>query len=94
MPLARHRGDMRPIVLIVASDDWHRYRLSVHLQQEGFRTSGVAPATMSWHRSTGYGRTWSLISLFVDDASGLDACSQIRRRSEVPFVILTGWDAD
>ena len=51
---------MRPIVLIVASDDWHRYQLSLHLQQEGFGPRMWLPATMSWHRSTGYDRTWSL----------------------------------
>jgi len=60
---------MRPVVLIVASDDAHRYQLSVHLQQEGFRTSGVSPGDDVLASIDRLQPDLVLVSLFFDDAS-------------------------
>ena len=94
MPLPRHRGDLRPVVLIVASDDLHWYQLSVRLHQEGFRTSGVGAGDDALASIDRLRPDLVLVSLFFDHASGLDECSRIRRRTGVPMVALTGWDAD
>jgi DNA-binding response OmpR family regulator len=86
--------DLRPLVLVVTSDDQHQYQLTVHLQREGFRTHGLIGDDDVMASIDRLRPDLVLVSQFHDAPAGIDTCSLVRQRSAVPVVMLTGWDAE
>lgn len=81
------------MILVVREDDSSCAQVTRYLQRQGFRTSVVhdgIDALASIHDSP---PDLVLLSLLLRDLSGLEVCCRIRRRSEVPVVMLAGTDS-
>ena len=80
---------MPPRVLVVEDEQTISDPLVEHLAREGFDAevaSTIADATASFERAA---PDFVLLDVMLPDGDGRDLCREIRRRSDVPIVMLT-----
>ena len=83
----------RPMVLVVRDDDVSCTQVSRFLQRQGFRTAMAHDGIHALESARTVRPDLVLLSLLLRDLSGLEVCCRLRRRSEVPVVMLAGTDS-
>jgi two-component system response regulator RegX3 len=82
-------GD-RTSVLLVDDDEAVRDALGGALRLEGFDVEGAGDATEALAAFERVGSDVVLLDLVLPGASGLEVCREIRRRSTVPILMISG----
>ncbi|MGH3743865.1 MAG: response regulator [Mycobacteriales bacterium] len=79
-----------PLVLVVDDDDDVRAMVTDLLEQEGFRTHDAADAPSALQAVEAIGPDVVLLDVTMPDMGGLDMLTELRRRNDVPVILLTG----
>ncbi|GAA2517119.1 response regulator transcription factor [Rarobacter incanus] len=81
-------------VLIVEDEDSYRESLSYQLEREGFAVTAVADGKSALHAFEAAGADIVLLDLMLPGLSGTEVCREIRKKSDVPVIMLTAKDAE
>ncbi len=84
----------RPIVLLsCATTMWVAPRSAAFCNGRASAPRWPTTGSTPWSRPAPSGPIFVLLSLLLRDLSGLEVCCRLRRRSEVPVVMLSGTDS-
>jgi DNA-binding response OmpR family regulator len=81
---------MQNKVLIVDDEPKITEVLKLYLEREGFQVASAANGQQAIERSTSYKPDLIILDLNLPDMDGLEVCRNIRRKSNVPIIMLTG----
>jgi two-component system response regulator RegX3 len=86
----------RPTILLVEDERAITEPLAEALEREGFVPEVAATASEAIERAGASAPDLVLLDIELPDGSGLDVCRELRRRTEVPIIMLTarGSEAD
>jgi two-component system, OmpR family, response regulator RegX3 len=86
----------RPTILVVEDERAITEPLAEALEREGFRPAVAGSAAEALERAGTVPPDLVLLDIGLPDGSGLDVCRELRRRTEVPIIMLTarGSEAD
>jgi two-component system response regulator RegX3 len=86
----------RPTILLVEDERAITEPLAEALEREGFVPEVAATASEAVERAGASAPDLVLLDIELPDGSGLDVCRELRRRTEVPIIMLTarGSEAD
>ena len=84
----------RPTILLVEDERAITEPLAEALEREGFVTSLAGTAAEAMEKAANPAPDLVLLDIGLPDGSGLDVCRELRRRSEVPIIMLTARGAE
>jgi two-component system, OmpR family, response regulator RegX3 len=86
----------RPKILLVEDEGAITEPLAEALEREGFTPAVAGTATEAMESATASPPDLVLLDIGLPDGSGLDVCRELRRRTDVPIIMLTarGSEAD
>jgi two-component system, OmpR family, response regulator RegX3 len=86
----------RPTILLVEDERAITDPLAEALEREGFNPAVAGSAAEALEKAQGQAPNLVLLDIGLPDGSGLDVCRELRKRSEVPIIMLTarGSEAD
>src|SRR5512132_1229418 len=82
-----------PLVLFAATDERDTDGLGTHLRRNGFRTAASPDGAGVLDVFGVVAPDLVLLGMLLDDLSGLEVCCRLRRRSNVPIVMITESDS-
>jgi two-component system, OmpR family, phosphate regulon response regulator OmpR len=94
-PVAEHKSrkvvpeDTAPHLLVVDDDRRIRTLLSRYLVENGYRVTTADTAAVARRRLTGLSFDLIVLDLMMPGESGIDFAADLRRRSDVPILMLT-----
>jgi two-component system response regulator RegX3 len=83
-----------PIVLVVEDEESFIDALSVGLQREGFRVEVARDGMEALTRFDLVNPDLVLLDVMLPRVSGIDVCRQLRRRTQVPIIMVTAKGAE
>lgn len=81
-------------ILVVEDEESYRDPLSYLLRKEGFEVSLAATGTAALEEYDRSGADLVLLDLMLPGLSGTEVCRELRRRSDVPVIMLTAKDGE
>jgi two-component system response regulator RegX3 len=84
----------RPTILLVEDERAITEPLAEALEREGFISAVAGTAAEAMEQANGSTPDLVLLDIELPDGSGLDVCRELRRRTEVPIIILTARGAE
>jgi two-component system response regulator RegX3 len=84
----------RPTILLVEDERAITEPLAEALEREGFVPSLAGTAAEAMEKAAAAAPDLVLLDIGLPDGSGLDVCRELRRRSEVPIIMLTARGAE
>lgn len=79
-----------PLILVIDDDLRYRDLLELSLRQAGYRVTSAGSGEDGLRKLKSMTPDLVLLNLVLPDIDGFEVCRQIRRRSWVPVVIVTG----
>jgi DNA-binding response OmpR family regulator len=83
-------GDRRPTALVVEDDAEMAKVIAEMLDANGYRVERAASATEARRKLGQVRPALILLDLILPDVDGLVLCSDIRRKTDVPIVVVSG----
>jgi DNA-binding response OmpR family regulator len=77
-------------ILIVDDEPKITEVLKLYLEREGFQVAGAASGQQALERATAYKPDLIILDLNLPDMDGMEVCRTIRKKSNVPIIMLTG----
>jgi two-component system response regulator RegX3 len=84
----------RPTILLVEDERAITEPLAEALEREGFSSAIAGTAAEAIEKANGSMPDLVLLDIELPDGSGLDVCRELRRRTEVPIIMLTARGAE
>jgi two-component system response regulator RegX3 len=84
----------RPTILLVEDERAITEPLAEALEREGFVSTIAGTAAEAIEKANGSMPDLVLLDIELPDGSGLDVCRELRRRTEVPIIMLTARGAE
>src|SRR5947208_9088925 len=84
----------QPVVLVVADDPSVVEALTIGLSREGFRVVSVGDGFEAIQRFDEVSPDIVLLDVMLPKVSGIDVCRQLRKRSQVPIIMVTAKGAE
>jgi len=84
----------RPSILLVEDERTITEPLAEALEREGFVPAVAGTAAEAMENAAGAPPDLVLLDIGLPDGSGLDVCRELRRRTEVPIIMLTARGAE
>lgn len=81
-------------ILVVEDEQSYREALSVALEREGFHVAVAADGAEALERFDTSAPALVLLDVMLPKLSGVDVCREIRKRSQVPIIMVTAKDAE
>ncbi len=81
-------------ILVVEDEQSYREALSVALEREGFNVAVAADGAEALERFDAGDPALVLLDVMLPKLSGVDVCREIRKRSQVPIIMVTAKDAE
>ncbi|MCJ7671738.1 MAG: response regulator transcription factor [Acidimicrobiia bacterium] len=83
-----------PTILVVDDEQSYRDALAVALEQEGFIVETAADGAEAIARFDATRPALVLLDVMLPQMSGVDVCREIRKRSQVPIIMVTARNAE
>jgi two-component system response regulator RegX3 len=83
-----------PTILVVDDEQSYRDALAVALEQEGFIVETAADGAEAIARFDAARPALVLLDVMLPQMSGVDVCREIRKRSQVPIIMVTARNAE
>ncbi len=83
------RKRKQPTILVVEDEAFLRSLLQVTLEKEGFGVLTAADGLQAMHTFAAHSVDLILLDVLMPKMSGFEVCAEIRKRSDVPIVMLT-----
>jgi DNA-binding response OmpR family regulator len=83
-------NDERPLILVVEDDDANRRLLRAFLEREGFEVREAADGPAALQAVASEEIDLVVLDLGLPGIDGLDVLASIRRRGDIPVLVLTG----
>jgi two-component system response regulator RegX3 len=84
----------QPVVLVVEDEPSFVEALTIGLTREGFRVVSVTDGFEAVHRFDDVQPDIVLLDVMLPRLSGIDVCRQLRKRSQVPIIMVTAKGAE
>src|SRR3954464_7832019 len=85
---------VRPVVLVVEDEPSFVEALTIGLSREGFRVVSVGDGFEAVQRFDEVSPDIVLLDVMLPRLSGIDVCRQLRKRSQVPIIMVTAKTAE
>ena len=83
-----------PLILVVDDEQSYRDALLVALEREGFRVEVASDGVEALERFESARPALVLLDVMLPRVSGVDVCREIRKRSQVPIIMVTARNAE
>lgn len=83
-----------PLILVVDDEESYREALSVSLRREGFRVVLAVDGIEAIERFEACRPDLVLLDVMLPGMSGVDVCRELRKRSQVPIIMVTARDGE
>jgi two-component system, OmpR family, response regulator RegX3 len=87
-------SDGSPVVLVVEDEEAFIDALTVGLQREGFRIEVARDGAEALDRFDSIAPDLVLLDVMLPTVSGIDVCRELRRRTDVPIIMVTAKAAE
>jgi two-component system alkaline phosphatase synthesis response regulator PhoP/two-component system response regulator ResD len=88
-------GERQENVILVADDDQHIVELvSMYLRKEGYRVESASDGDQALRKTAELKPALLVLDIMMPGPDGLQVCRALRRRSDVPILLLTARSSD
>ncbi|HEY5421905.1 MAG TPA: response regulator, partial [Ilumatobacteraceae bacterium] len=84
----------QPLVMVVEDEPSFVEALTIGLNREGFRVVAVTDGFEALQRFDDVSPDIVLLDVMLPKLSGIDVCRQLRKRSQVPIIMVTAKGAE